>query len=146
MLVAGVAETFGEVRLRVTGASMVPAIWPGDILTVRRTDAAQLRVGQVVLYCRKEGLIAHRVTQIAADHVITKGDTLLRHDPPVIVNDVLGRVVGVERNGRCIRPGQSFWQEVLSSILRQSDFCLRVVLRLGRHFRWPLVGATAATG
>ena len=36
-LVADVARAFGEVRLRVTGASMLPAIWPGDILvTVQR--------------------------------------------------------------------------------------------------------------
>lgn len=35
-LVADVARRFGEVRLRLTGASMMPAVRPGDVITAQR--------------------------------------------------------------------------------------------------------------
>ena len=39
-LAAEVLRQFGEVRLKVTGASMLPSVWPGDVLTVRRRSPA----------------------------------------------------------------------------------------------------------
>ena len=47
-LVAEVVRSFGEVRLKVTGGSMLPAIWPGDVITVRRRDltAPRCRIGR----------------------------------------------------------------------------------------------------
>ena len=35
-LAAEVLRSSGELRLRVTGSSMLPAVWPGDELTIRR--------------------------------------------------------------------------------------------------------------
>ena len=37
---AQVIRQFGELRLKVTGASMLPSVWPGDVLTVRRRSPA----------------------------------------------------------------------------------------------------------
>jgi hypothetical protein len=56
-----VLRSFGEARLAVTGASMLPSIWPGDILEVRRQSAAEICPGQLVLFARGGGLVAHRV-------------------------------------------------------------------------------------
>jgi len=142
-LVFEVAERFGEVRLRVNGASMAPSIWPGDVLTVRRVGLAELRNRDVILYRRQEVLIAHRVIQVGNDHVITKGDTLLRHDPELHASDLVGQVVGIERNGRHIRPQYSNWQRAASSILGRSTSCLRIALRVQRLLRWPIQAATA---
>jgi signal peptidase len=144
-LVADVADNFGEVRLRVTGASMVPAIWPGDILTVRRVDPEELRPGQIVLYRRQANLIAHRVTRVVADHVVTRGDTLPVADAPASMDDVVGRVVSLERNGRRVCPQETLWPAAVSLILRRSDFCLRVALRLGRLLRRPAYAAISLT-
>ena len=58
-LIQDVARTTGEVRLRVTGASMLPAIWPGDLLTVRRCDLSELEPGQIALYRRDGKLTAY---------------------------------------------------------------------------------------
>jgi hypothetical protein len=116
---------------------MVPSIWPGDTLTVRRTDKAGLRTGQVVLYRRQEGLVAHRIVRLGTDHVITKGDTLLRDDSAFHVSKLVGQIVGIERNGRHIQPQYSLWQRTVASILGRSDFCLRIALRLQQLARWP---------
>ena len=54
---------FGEGKLAVTGASMLPAVWPGDVLEVRRQEAAGVRPGDVVLFRREGRLVAHRVVE-----------------------------------------------------------------------------------
>ena len=139
-LVADLANCFGEVRLKVTGASMLPCIWPGDVVVARRVKPADLRSGHIVL-CRRQGeLVAHRVTSAHRDLLITRGDILPQHDPLVGASDIVGRVVCILRNGRRMDPEQSYLQRTVSSILRRSDFCTRMMLRVGRRLRVPQRG------
>lgn len=58
-LAAAVIRSSGELRLKVTGSSMLPSIWPGDILTIRRQNLDQIRPGEIVLVARDGGLCAH---------------------------------------------------------------------------------------
>ena len=134
-LVAEVTRSFGEVRLRVTGASMIPAIWPGDIITVRRRDIGELEPGQIVLSSREGKLVAHRVTRIHSNLLTTQGDSILYEDPPVSESDIVGQVVRLLRNGRPMDLKQSQWQRIGSSIFRHSGFCMRMALRLGRRLQ-----------
>lgn len=134
-LVTETARSFGQVCLKVTGASMIPAIWPGDIITVRRHEKGALRRGQIVLYSQERRLVAHRITYISGDFFTTRGDALLRDDPPINESDIVGQIVSLVRNGRSMTLYQSSWQRAFSSVLRRSDFCLRMTLRL-RHRLW----------
>src|SRR5271165_1041992 len=106
-LVADVARRFGEVRIKVTGASMIPAVWPGDVIGVCRRQTAELRPGTMVLYRRDESLIAHRVKRVSGACLITRGDSLPDNDPPIGASEIVGEVVFLERNGRLIRPRQT---------------------------------------
>ena len=133
-LVADVARSFGEVRLKVTGASMIPSIWPGDVITVRH-DAASLRPGQIVLYSREGRLVAHRITRVQGDLLSTRGDSVPSDDPPIHASDIVGQVISVARNGHRVHLNQSSWRRAGSSILRRSDFCLRMALRLHNCLR-----------
>ena len=100
-LITDVLQRFGEVRVRVFGTSMLPAIGPRDVLLVRRCSMERVAVGDVVLSVVGERLFAHRVTQIGANaprrYLITKGDTHERADPPVFQHQLLGKVVSVSR-------------------------------------------------
>jgi len=129
-LVEEVARTAGEVRLKVTGGSMLPAIWPGDVIAVERCSFAELEPGQIVLYRHEGRLTAHRIQRISPSHVITRGDSVPSCDPPVGASGVVGRVASILRNGRAIQPGWSFFHRTVSSILRRSDCCTRVALRI----------------
>ena len=53
-LAAEVLRRFGEIRFVARGASMIPAIYPGDLLTVRSHRIADARSGEIVL-CLREG-------------------------------------------------------------------------------------------
>ena len=129
-LVDEVARTSGEVRLKVTGASMLPALWPGDVIAVQRCSFADLRPGQIVLYRQEGKLTAHRIQRISPGHVITRGDSVPACDPPVGECGVVGRVASVLRNGRSIQPERSLWHRAVASILRRSDYCTRIALRI----------------
>src|SRR4029077_19703438 len=88
-LACGLAEevvrTFGELRLRVFGTSMVPSILPGDFVSIRRASLRDISPGEVVLFLRKGRLFVHRVVdrKMAATAntpeescLITRGDRL----------------------------------------------------------------------
>src|ERR1039458_9326454 len=62
-LAAEVLRSSGSLRLRAIGASMLPAIWPGDVLTVQRRDAENAQPGDIVLFARGGALVAHRVVE-----------------------------------------------------------------------------------
>src|SRR3989442_5406099 len=49
-LLAEVARKFGEIRFKATGDSMLPSVWPGDLLTVRRQSFSEFQSGELMLY------------------------------------------------------------------------------------------------
>jgi len=62
-LAAEVPRSWGRLRLRATGASMLPAVWPGDALYVCRRSATQALPGDIILFARQGRLFAHRVVE-----------------------------------------------------------------------------------
>ena len=131
-LVRSVARSHGEVRLMVTGSSMLPAVWPGDEITVTRCEYTELRAGQIVLYSRNAGLAAHRIERITRDYLVARGDSLLSADPPVLPGEIVGRVESILRHGSGIRPEPSSVGRIASPILRHSDLSRRIALSLAR--------------
>jgi len=63
-LAAEVIRSFGKLRLRANGSSMIPAVWPGDILSVHTQDAHEAQPGDIVLFGRDGRLFAHRVVEV----------------------------------------------------------------------------------
>lgn len=136
-LVAEVARRFGEVRFRATGASMMPVIWPGDVLCVCERDMAELQPGRIVLYRRQAKLVAHRIVRIEGELITTQGDSVQREDSPVRGSDLIGQVTSIDRRGRSVSFHLSFWSRAGSFILRRSSFCLRAAMVLARRGQHP---------
>ncbi|HEV2618961.1 MAG TPA: hypothetical protein VGU23_03370 [Acidobacteriaceae bacterium] len=136
-LISDVARRAGQVRLKLNGTSMLPAMWPGDIVTVERCELADLRPGHIVLFTAATGLVAHRVVRAFPDRLITRGDSVPHCDPPVPSSAIIGYVADIVRNHRSI-PIETTWpQRALSAILRHSHLCLRLTLRLASRRNAP---------
>ncbi|HEV2645993.1 MAG TPA: S24/S26 family peptidase [Acidobacteriaceae bacterium] len=131
-LVADVAHSAGEVRLKLTGTSMLPAMWPGDEVTVQRCSLTNLQPGQVVLFRSNGSLVAHRIIHASADGLITRGDSVPQRDPTVDASAIVGCVVHVVRNHRSIDIKPNWRHRTLAALLRRSHLCLRLTLRLSR--------------
>jgi signal peptidase I len=101
-----VLKSYGKLRIMARGSSMVPTIFPGDILFVERDPLARLRPGHVVLASREGRFFAHRVVRLTAlggpARVITRGDALRENDPPFSREEILGRVTALIRGQRQI--------------------------------------------
>jgi signal peptidase I len=139
-LAAEVLRQFGEVRLKVNGASMLPSVWPGDVLTVRRRSPAELLPGRIVLCYRDQGFVAHRLIGRQGNRILTRGDSHLRDDPPFADEDVLGEVVSILRNGHPVALTPAWWHRGFSWIMRHSDLSIRIVLRLRRSINLSWAG------
>lgn len=140
MLTCGLAEElvrrFGEVRLRVFGTSMLPSIFPGDLIYVQRAAISEISSGEIVLYSRQGRLFAHRVIacggSAAQPLLITRGDRLRHDDSPVSSSELLGRVTSVGRGEHYVKPSAqaSKSNEPLLRLLQLSDRATYVYLRL----------------
>jgi hypothetical protein len=95
-------------RLRAQGWSMYPFIKHDDIVEVEPVDSSAIRLGDLV-FCRYAGnrLVAHRVVGLNREggQVILeiKGDSVGHRDRPIYPEQVLGRLIAIERRGRRLR-------------------------------------------
>jgi signal peptidase len=126
-LAVEVLRSFGELRFVARGASMLPAIFPGDILLVSRQPAASVRCGHVVLTSRNGRFYAHRLVrkmEEGGQHLlITGGDAFADEDPPFPFQGLLGRVTAVVRGRKQIELAEKQWagQKLLQWAVRHSD-------------------------
>jgi hypothetical protein len=132
-----VLKSAGQARLAVTGTSMLPSIWPGDILEVHRQSVAEIVPGDVVLRERNGAFLAHRVVEKVdwpeRTLLITRGDALRAPDRPIAPEELLGRVTAILRGGRRLEPRLTPWGRFASWVLSRSDLCTKLALRLARR-------------
>jgi len=115
-LIADLLMNGHKVKFRAPGYSMYPTILHEDVITVEPVDSSAVRVGDIVLYQNENSLIAHRVVKIeirnetqssvlSPESCFTlRGDARPACDDPVTAEQVLGKVVLIETNGRGINP------------------------------------------
>jgi hypothetical protein len=144
-----VLRDHGSVFLYAMGASMLPTLWPGDLLRIERTDAQAIRLGDLALFRREERLYIHRLIAMGrpADGVLTaRGDSMPQADPPFSPGQLLGRVTRVIREGREIplkrSPGPI--GRMVSRLLAGWPGC--ALLRLHSWRRRIAAAASAAAG
>ncbi|MGA1823939.1 MAG: signal peptidase I [bacterium] len=96
-----------KIRFQAPGHSMQPTIREGEIITIEPVAPSAVRKGDIILYRWEHGIIAHRVIDMELNEdtgyrFIVRGDAAHTCDDPVYFSQVLGKIVSVERKGRCI--------------------------------------------
>jgi signal peptidase I len=143
-LVSEAVRKAGRVRLRVSGASMVPSMRPGDLITVERACAEEISPGEIVVFAREGRLVVHRVTAkvpatagnpgepLLKTRLLTRGDRARRDDPLVSSSELLGRVTQIRRGSRAVRlrTRLSAAEQVFCRLLRISDRATSLYLRV----------------
>jgi len=132
-LISDLLNNGHSVKFRAPGYSMYPTILNRDVITVEPIKPSAVRIGDIILYQVQENLIAHRVTKILKRseknsrsapqgsqdrsgsptwarpssetlQFILRGDASPACDAPVAAEQVLGKVVFIESNGRGLDP------------------------------------------
>jgi len=105
-LATNVLRSGYRLRFRAEGGSMWPTICLGEAVIVEPITATEVKLTDIVLYRTGRGLIGHRVVGIASRDgkrvLLTRGDADQGAGEPVVAEQILGRLVAVERDGRCI--------------------------------------------
>jgi signal peptidase I len=119
---------------------MYPTICDGDLITVEPIKPSDVIVGEIILYRHENVVVAHRVVNIQApqssapstQHLfLLIGDAAINDDDPVRGDQILGKVVSIERNGR-----------------RHDPYCLRIKLlykarRVVAHLKRLLISSNS---
>ena len=125
-LVMDLLQSGYRVRVQVGGGSMAPTIQSGDTVVIEPIaggDLARADVVGTVVLCRERfgRMRLHRAVGRCArnpDHLITRGDSQPECDLPRRMDDVLGRVVTIERSWarrlwRAAEKAAAFWLPAL---------------------------------
>jgi hypothetical protein len=171
-LTADVLRSHGQCRLQVSGSSMLPTLWPGDMVLIENRPVYQLSIGDIVMYERGGRFILHRLTGLPENlsdafsssstssssqaFLITRGDFMPHDDLPVPADCVLGVLTGarqgmwrgVKRDVQGKRGWAAIPQRVskrsrwVAAVLRRSSLLLRLLLRVRAW--WDYVDASEA--
>ncbi len=93
-----------SLRVKVTGRSMAPFLSGGETLTIVQADCRSLQRGDLVFFRTRHNLpVIHRILKIkktddGALCFLTKGDALMAFDEEIRQDNVLGKVLRVERH------------------------------------------------
>jgi len=102
LAVAVIPWALGGAALTLLSGSMEPWARAGDMVVVRPVDADDLRLGDVVTFQERSGdptLVTHRIVgrlgpdDQGRDRLITRGDANGANDPPIVTDQVMGRVM-----------------------------------------------------
>jgi len=95
-----------RIHFRAEGSSMWPTIQPGEAITVEPAAATEVKSKDIVLYRSGRGVIGHRLGRIANRNgqrvLLARGDANQGAGEAVAAEQILGKVVAVERDSRCI--------------------------------------------
>jgi signal peptidase I len=135
-LAAEVLQSRGTVQIRAMGSSMLPTLWPGDLVTIESQKFEQVQPGEIVLCLRDGRFFLHRAVKKSCTgsdtFLLTRGDSMPKNDPPVRPGELLGRVTGIRRGESVVapKPRLSPFGLMLARLLAHSSLCHRVALRL----------------
>lgn len=106
-------------NLTVSGISMLPLIQPGDIVSIATSE--NYEAPDILLYPYKnEGLLLHRLLKVN-NRLFCKGDNAFRLED-ICAEDVIGKVVELQRNGKRIHLPAIDRQAIALSLQISEDF------------------------
>jgi hypothetical protein len=121
--------------LSVASDSMAPLFRQGDQIQLGPIKLDSLAVGDVIVLCSQDDLLAHRYwgkVGLEGALLVTRGDRLAYYDPPLPIKQLKAIVIGRQRSGRLLdlRNGTGSW---LNRLLTQISALEARVIGL----EWP---------
>jgi Peptidase S24-like len=131
-LVADALRLGGRLRLRVYGESMLPTLWPGDVVEIASCSPDDIRPGEIVLARRDGRLFLHRlVTPCTSSGFTLRGDSMPGPDLRFSAEALLGRLVGSTDDGRDFSAGPLF--RTLGLVFCYFGMARRLALKIHRR-------------
>jgi signal peptidase I len=97
------------IRVKAEGLSMYPNIKPGSVIFIEPfKEGTEPSPGEIIAWKRDSGFVVHRLIKIYIHkhqkYFVTRGDSIMAEDEPVVFDDIAGKVVKVENpQGKAVR-------------------------------------------
>jgi len=123
------------IRVKAEGFSMYPYIKPGSVLHIEPVEPDyKLQPGEIIAWKRESGFVVHRLVRIYKSkyqkYFVTRGDSIMDEDEPVVLEQIAGRVVKVEfPEGKPV-PAKSFLNKKPNYSLNR--FLVRIISQFYR--------------
>jgi ribosomal protein S18 acetylase RimI-like enzyme len=137
----------GSFSFKAHGSCMYPFICDGDILTVKQVEYSALRVGDIVFYrSSDERLIVHRVVDKKLQSnklmLLMRGDSVFKNDGWIYSDQVLGKVVSIQRDKKFIQLDQGGLLRLImyswNKLYPIGPFSFHLTLKSRRGLSWIL--------
>ena len=122
----------GIVRLRVISDSMAPLINIDDFVIIEKSALEEYRCGDIVVIDRKGHLITHRLVRKGVKNWYTKGDRFHALDEPVSFDELIGKVIEIEKCDNHLDMKCRKW----SRINRIRGWFANIEVEIYRSVRW----------
>lgn len=135
-LVTEMLRSRGTVHFKAWGSSMLPSVWPGDVITTQSAAPHEVRPGDIVLVLRDSRFFVHRLVarRLIQDRLlwIMRGDAMPHDDPPIAASALLGRVASIRRANRSFVPSRrvSLFHFALAWMLCRCDRFRNLMLKV----------------
>jgi len=133
-------EAGGVLRLTVTSDSMRPLLRAGDAVVVEPIEPHALQPGAVIVVQRGGEWITHRLVAIDEYGWHTHGDHTRYVDEAARADEIVGRVITIERGAQTIDLRQPRWAAIERRINRvqrlQVGICDAARRRTGAQSSW----------
>lgn len=106
------------------GTSMLPFYKNGDLAIVVQQTFEQIHKGDIIVFKLQEEYLAHRLIKknIKNCTLQTKGDACKQYDCPIAFDEIMGKVVSFERDGK-IKSMNTFLRIIQNKIMSNFPCC-----------------------
>ena len=129
-------------KISVVGNSMLPLMRDGNHVLVAH-DSTSIHIGDVIVFWQSDHLFVHRVIRIERTsqpvRFLTKGDNAPNFDSPVSVEEVIGRVIAIQRDDREILLDTKAWR-ASGYLIAWTTLLLSMFLAIGQRLKQRCVG------
>jgi hypothetical protein len=134
-LLADALRRSQSLRLRVYGESMLPTLWPGDVVEIAGCSLEEVRPGEIVLALHDGRLFLHRLLASESNGFVLRGDSMPGPDPLLPREALLGRLVGRAGEGLVSRSAVRFdlggrWSRAVGMLFCHWGAARRLALKL----------------
>ena len=138
-LAADSLRASGRLRLQVRGESMLPTLWPGDVVEIANCALKDVQAGEIVLAFRDGRFFLHRfLGRTEAGGFLLRGDSMPGADPEFPSEALLGRLDGRAGRGQDSVAAGSFlplrpWSWALGRLFCHFGPARRLALKIHRR-------------
>ncbi|MDP8216455.1 MAG: S24/S26 family peptidase [Candidatus Kaelpia imicola] len=118
--------------LGTVGFSMWPFLKSGEKVVVKKTESSNLHIGDIIVYRSNKQITCHRlVKKIISQNryfLYPRGDNQIKLNSPILEEQLIGKAVGILRNGRISRLDR-IWSKYLNWAIVKFAPIAKIILR-----------------